>query len=293
MISQYKAYIHAELLPSRTEASLGAAFTRTYQFFKDLGHQILVQFQVLLVDNECPESLVRFFKQQRVTLERVPPTQKRDPDISEPLSLDSCGYPSKLPHQPVAPSSAPVGSNPQHYALLARQHDHLGVHRRPYDFLSHRMVPCGTLLVVHDPGSAKWDIHGRIGFYLGPALTHYRAYHCFIADTNATRICDSVMFYPPPLVLPGASRFDQLLQLTKRLVTAAEPNRPASHNQPLYARRMPTKDQGIPSRRRSQRSRAHAFTQRCASHIHPSPPEHRYRNRLGRIQLHGPRVRTM
>jgi hypothetical protein len=37
MISQYKAYIHAELLPSRTEASLGAAL---YQLFKDLGHQI-------------------------------------------------------------------------------------------------------------------------------------------------------------------------------------------------------------------------------------------------------------
>jgi hypothetical protein len=32
MILQYKAYIHAELLPSHThtEASLGVAFTRTY-----------------------------------------------------------------------------------------------------------------------------------------------------------------------------------------------------------------------------------------------------------------------
>ncbi len=30
MILQYKAYIHADLLLSRTEVSLGAAFTRTY-----------------------------------------------------------------------------------------------------------------------------------------------------------------------------------------------------------------------------------------------------------------------
>jgi hypothetical protein len=94
------------------------------------------------------------------------------------------------------------------------------------------------LLVAHDPGSAKWDNHGRIGFYLDPALTHYQTYHCFIADTNATRICDSVMFYPAPLVLPGASRFDQLLQLTERLVTAAESNSPAPHDQPLYAERL-------------------------------------------------------
>jgi hypothetical protein len=73
MISQYKSYIHAELLPSRTEASLDAAFMRTYQFFRDHGHQIL--FQVL--DNECPESLLRFFEQHRVTVDRVPPNQKR------------------------------------------------------------------------------------------------------------------------------------------------------------------------------------------------------------------------
>jgi hypothetical protein len=73
MISQYKAYIHAEFLPSRSEASLGVAFTRTYQFFKDLGHQI--QFQVL--DNECPESLLRFVQQQHVTVHRVPSNQKR------------------------------------------------------------------------------------------------------------------------------------------------------------------------------------------------------------------------
>ncbi len=130
MLSQYKAYIHAEL---RTEASLGADFTRTYQFFKDLGHQI--QFQVL--DNECPESFVRFFKHQRAILDRVPPTQKRkqsrtrDPDVSEPLSLDSCGYPSKLPHQPVTPSFAPNGSNSQHAARLAQQHGHLCLPRPP------------------------------------------------------------------------------------------------------------------------------------------------------------------
>jgi hypothetical protein len=95
MISQYKSYIHAELLPSRTEASLGAAFTRTYQFFKDLGHQI--QFQVL--DNECPEFLVRFFKQEQVIVERVPPSQKRDPDVSKSIPLDPRGHLSQFPHQ--------------------------------------------------------------------------------------------------------------------------------------------------------------------------------------------------
>ncbi len=244
MLSQYKAYIHAELLPSRTEASLGAAFTRTYQFFKDLGHQI--QFQVL--DNECPESLVRFFKQQRVILDRVPPTQKRANKAESAIQTfrnhflsilvgTHPNFPINQWHHLLLQTEATLNilmlhAWPDNMAISAYH----GLHRRPYDFLSHPMAPCGTLLVAHDPGSAKWDNHGRIGFYLGPALTHYRAYHCFIADTNATRICDSVvMFYPAPLVLPGASRFDQLLQLTECLVTAAESNPPAPHDQPLYA----------------------------------------------------------
>ncbi len=96
------------------------------------------------------------------------------------------------------------------------------------------MAPCGTLLVAHDRGRKKWDDRGRIGYYLGPTLTHYRSYDCFVADTNVTRICDSVMFYPAPLVLPGASRFDQLIQLTERLATAAESQAPAPHDQALY-----------------------------------------------------------
>jgi hypothetical protein len=94
--------------------------------------------------------------------------------------------------------------------------------------------PAPFLLIAYDPIREKWDNHGRIGFYIGLALTHYRPYHCFIADTNATRICDSVMFHPAPLVLPGASRFDQFLQLTERLVTTAESQQPPEpKDQPL------------------------------------------------------------
>ena len=241
MISQYKSYIHAELLPSRTEASLGAAFTRTYRFFKDHGHQIL--FQVL--DNECPASLMHFFEQQHVVVDRVPPHQKRANKAERAIQTFRNHFLSILVGtHPNFPINQWHHLLPQAEATLNMMHAwpdnftisaYHGIHRRPYDFLSHPMAPCGTLLVAHDPGGEKWDNHGRIGFYLGPALTHYRAYHCFIADTNSTRICDSVMFYPAPLVLPGASRFDQLLHLTEQLVTAAEHHPPAPHDQPVYA----------------------------------------------------------
>jgi hypothetical protein len=44
------------------------------------------------------------------------------------------------------------------------------------------------------------------------------------------------MFYPVPLVLPDASRFDQLLQLTERLVIAAESKSSEPDTLPLYTK---------------------------------------------------------
>ena len=42
------------------------------------------------------------------------------------------------------------------------------------------------------------------------------------------------MFYPAPLVMPGASRFDQLLNLTTRLVDTAASRDPDPKTQQLY-----------------------------------------------------------
>ncbi len=181
---------------------------------------------------------MRFFQQQQVTVQRVPPTQKRAIQTFRRhfLSILVGTDPNFLIHQwhHLLPQSEAtlnmMHAWPDNMDISA-YHD---LHRKPYDFLSHLMAPCDTLLVAHDPGREKWDNCGRIGYYLSPALTHYRSCHCFIADTNATRICNIVMFYPAPLVLPGASGFDQLLQLTERLAIAAESQPPALHDQPLY-----------------------------------------------------------
>jgi hypothetical protein len=165
-----------------------------------------------------------------------------------------------------------------------------GLHRKPYDFLSHPMAPCGTLLVAHDSVCEKWDNYGRIGFYLGPAVTHYRSYHCFIADINATRICDSVMFYPAPLVMPGASHFDQLLQLTERLVAAIESQPPEPNAQPLYTECPQKLKDLLLADVTNAAGLASSHITVCA---HTPPPKHRHWHRPRRIHIHGSRVRVV
>ncbi len=143
MISQYKACIHAELLPSRTETSLGAAFARTYQFFKNLGHQI--QFQVL--DNECPASLLRFFQQQHVKMQRVPPTQKRTNKAERAIQTFRRHFLLVLvgthPNFPINQWHHLLPQTEMTLNMLHAWPDNMhisayhGLHRQPYDFISH------------------------------------------------------------------------------------------------------------------------------------------------------------
>ena len=73
LLSVYKRYIHLELLASRSDAAIIDAFTRTHQWFIQLGH--FVQFQVM--DNEAPKSLRQHFIAQDIQFEFVPPFTHR------------------------------------------------------------------------------------------------------------------------------------------------------------------------------------------------------------------------
>jgi hypothetical protein len=68
LLSVYKTYIHIELLASRVESSIIDAYSRTYQWFSQLGH--FVQFQVM--NNEAPKGLRQHFISADIKYEFVP-----------------------------------------------------------------------------------------------------------------------------------------------------------------------------------------------------------------------------
>jgi hypothetical protein len=75
----------------------------------------------------------------------------------------------------------------------------------PFDYNATPLAPPGCKIVVHEkPGQqASWDPHGVIGWYLGPAMEHYRCYRCYINKTQAEHISDTVEFmqnWPPYLL---------------------------------------------------------------------------------------------
>jgi hypothetical protein len=65
-----------------------------------------------------------------------------------------------------------------------------------YDFNRAPMAPPGTRIIAHDTPSRRctWAPHGQDGWYIGPALAHYRCYMVYITQTRGDRIVETVEF---------------------------------------------------------------------------------------------------
>jgi hypothetical protein len=76
-----------------------------------------------------------------------------------------------------------------------------GLHGSSIDFLAHPIHPPGQFVMAHDSPlkRASWAHHGVRGFWLSPALSHYRCHHVFIPKTGATRVTDTLNLFPDPL----------------------------------------------------------------------------------------------
>jgi hypothetical protein len=66
-----------------------------------------------------------------------------------------------------------------------------------YDFNRAPMAPPGTRIIAHEtPGIRRtWAPHGQDGWYIGPALEHYRCYMVYITKKRSNRRVETVDFF--------------------------------------------------------------------------------------------------
>jgi hypothetical protein len=52
------------------------------------------------------------------------------------------------------------------------------------------MAPQGTIIIAHETPNRRrrWEPHGQYGWYIGPALEHYRCYRVYINKTRSERV---------------------------------------------------------------------------------------------------------
>ena len=223
LISCYNGHIHAELLATLTADDLVAAFDRLFRFYRDNNHTPTYQ----RLDNHSSQtgSLVdAFFRDTaKIPLQFVPPGNHRT------LRAERCIRTWKnhfIAGLSTVDPNFPVHLWDQLYeqAELTLNHlipwrpnpaisAHAGFYGRSHDFSRHPIHPPGVrCLIFTGPDEREsWEAHCREGFYLGPALRHYRSFHCWSTSPAAHRYTDTIETFPAKLHMPGSNPHDVLL----------------------------------------------------------------------------------
>jgi hypothetical protein len=104
-----------------------------------------------------------------------------------------------------------------------------------FDFNKTPMAPPGTKVIVHEKPKNRgtWAPHGVDGWYVGPAMEHYRCYKCYIPATDSIRIADTVQFFPTTVPFPKLSSADNAFRAASELIDALKHPHPAQPFAPI------------------------------------------------------------
>jgi Reverse transcriptase (RNA-dependent DNA polymerase) len=82
-----------------------------------------------------------------------------------------------------------------------------------YDFNRTPIAPPGIKVLAHErPEQRKsWSAHAKEGWYVGPALDHYRCYRVWIISTRQERVVNSLTWFPQKLAMPIATAEDLMI----------------------------------------------------------------------------------
>ena len=81
-----------------------------------------------------------------------------------------------------------------------------------YNFNKHSLAPVGCKIIIHNQKNKRppWSDHGSRGFYVGPTIKHYRDSVCFMSETKALRISNTVDFFHTTCTDPTMSATEHL-----------------------------------------------------------------------------------
>jgi hypothetical protein len=110
------------------------------------------------------------------------------------------------------------------------------------------MAPPGTIINAHEtPGRRKtWAPHGQDGWYIGPALEHYRCYTAYITKNQIQQNSRDSRIFPHQFKIPFTSSSDLATQAAAELAHALLNPQPAGpfcqvgHEQAIALRKFAT-----------------------------------------------------
>ena len=104
-----------------------------------------------------------------------------------------------------------------------------------FDFNKTPLAPVGNKVIIHEKPTSRppWSPHGVNGWYLGPAMEHYRCYRVWARDTRSERIADILAWLPALVEMPKTSLADAALIAAQQLTAALRNLSPATSLAPI------------------------------------------------------------
>jgi hypothetical protein len=207
------------ILAQPTKNRTAPELLRAFQFME---HELVARGlkpKLMKLDNEASKLLKTYLHQQNITFQLVPPYSHRrnsaerairsfkdhliagicSTDKSFPMHL----WDRLLPHAVITLNMLRTSRiNPK---LSASTHID-----GQYDFNRAPMAPSGTRIIAHETPNRRliWAPHGQDGWYIGPALEHYRCYTIYITKPRGERVVEIGDFFPDTSKLPFPSAQD-------------------------------------------------------------------------------------
>ena len=94
----------------------------------------------------------------------------------------------------------------------------------PFNYDATPLAPpgCKTIIYEHPAQRRTFAPHGIDGWYLGPAVSHYRCYKIYIPKTRGERISDSVTFHPHLCDTPNVTPLERVIIAASDLTSALQ-----------------------------------------------------------------------
>ena len=233
-------YIFAEPMKNRTSAEHVAAYERALLVLKSRG--LKPKFQRL--DNEASQPLRQFLQANDIDFQLAPPHVHRRNAAERAIRTFKnhfiaglCSTDKDCPLHlwdkflPQAILTLNLLRQSRLNPLLSAQVQMHG----PFDFNRTPLAPPGTKVFVHVKPSVRetWAPHAVAGWYIGPAMHHYRCFRVWTSETQAERIADTLAWFPTKVLMPSASSCDIAIAAANDLIQALQNPSPASALSPL------------------------------------------------------------
>ena len=179
--------------------------------------------QIYVLDNEKSSTLIQAFNKNGVTYQLVPPNNHRSNMAERAIQTFKHHFKSGLatcdPDFPLAEWDRLIQQAIITLNLLraSRTNPKISAYTHifgEFDFKSTPLAPPGTKIVAHikPQNRNSWDLNGAVGFYIGPALAHYRCITGYFPKTKSERVCDTVQYISNTIAIPKTNIDDYLRQ---------------------------------------------------------------------------------